>query len=81
MPDPDRGVIDAITRKLTDTGCPCPDAVAREIMAIIRGRGYRYSIERPEPWQHGGAGHPSPGSEAARLVAAYRARTQEAGHE
>jgi hypothetical protein len=57
-PDRDRDAIGAITRKLEDAGCAHPDAVAREVMAIVRGRGYRLVIHPPDDWRHGGGASP-----------------------
>lgn len=77
--DRDHDVIEAIARDLREWGCREPDTAAREIMAIVRGLGYRPRIEPPEDWKHGGPGLPTQGSEAATLLGEYRAR-QEAGH-
>ena len=79
MSDTPRDLAQAIGRKLADCGCPDPDTVALEVIAIARGHGWGRRILPPPDWQHGGAGVPTPGSEAAALLAEYRAR-QDAGH-
>jgi hypothetical protein len=77
MADRDHAVIEAVARKLRDNGCPNPDALAAEIMAVVRGHGYRYVIEHP-PAHPAGPGLPTSGSEAERLLAKVRAEVNAA---
>jgi hypothetical protein len=78
MADLDRQAADAIAKILTREPVGDPDVIALECVAAVRGLGYRPVIEPVPDWRHGG-GLPAPGSEAAELLAGFRARTQEAG--
>ena len=70
----DRDLTRAIERYICDNPGVHPSVLAVGIVGLMLSHGWRHRIERPEPWQHHGAGIPSEGSEGAELVAAYRAR-------
>lgn len=72
MAEPDRGTAAALARKLRDAAGADPDILAAEIMAIIRGRGYRLVIQQPEDWKHGGSAPDGPGRRALARARAER---------
>ena len=74
MTDADRDLAAAIARKLSDCGTAEPDAAAREVIAIIRGHGWRHVIV-PPPAPRGSGLPEDPG--VADLVARTRAQLEQ----
>ena len=48
----DREAVSALARLLRDSGTANPDAVALEVIAVLKGHGWRQVIEPPPPGAH-----------------------------
>jgi hypothetical protein len=83
MADLDRPLAAAIARKLRDCGTANPDVVAVEIIAIVRGQGWRPVSVLPLPdWKAPRTGGPpDPASPGGAEYAAARAALTGGGDE